>query len=80
MRATLTLDDELVAQAQAYTGLTDISALIHEALTVLVAREAAEGPRKPIDWAALEQLRARLPMQDESAGIFIRRMRDDARY
>jgi len=42
MRATLTLDDELVAQAQAYTGLTDISALIHEALTALVAREAAK--------------------------------------
>lgn len=42
MRTTLALDDELMAQAQAYTGLTEKSALVREALKALVEREAAE--------------------------------------
>lgn len=41
MRTTLALDDDLVAQAQAYTGLTEKSALVREALRALIAREAA---------------------------------------
>lgn len=42
MRTTIALDDELVAKAQAYTGITDKSALVREALRRLVEREAAE--------------------------------------
>lgn len=41
MRTTLALDDDLVAQAQAYTGLKEKSALVREALTALIEREAA---------------------------------------
>lgn len=41
MRTTLALDDELVAQAQEYTGLKEKSALVREALKALVQREAA---------------------------------------
>jgi Arc/MetJ family transcription regulator len=41
MRTTVTLDDEMMAKASAYTGVTDRSALIREALQALVAREAA---------------------------------------
>ena len=41
MRTTLTLDDELVAKAQFYTGIREKSALIREALKALVEREAA---------------------------------------
>jgi Arc/MetJ family transcription regulator len=41
MRTTVALDDELVAKAHAYTGLTERSALLREALTALVQREAA---------------------------------------
>lgn len=41
MRTTLALDDDLVAQAQAYTGIENKSALVREALKALVAREAA---------------------------------------
>jgi Arc/MetJ family transcription regulator len=41
MRTTLVLDDELVARAQALTGINDVAALIDEALKVLVARESA---------------------------------------
>ena len=41
MRTTLALDDELVAQAQAFTGLKEKSALVREALKALIEREAA---------------------------------------
>jgi Arc/MetJ family transcription regulator len=41
MRTTITLDDELVAKAQDYTGIREKSALIREALRVLIEREAA---------------------------------------
>ncbi len=41
MRTTLVLDDELLKQAQFYTGLTEKSALVREALKALVQREAA---------------------------------------
>lgn len=41
MRTTVALDDELVAKAQEYTGITEKSALIREALQALVTREAS---------------------------------------
>ena len=41
MRTTVTLDDDLVAAAQEYTGLKEKSALLRAALTALVEREAA---------------------------------------
>ena len=41
MRATLTLDDELVAAARRLTGLTKTSALFREALKALVERESS---------------------------------------
>jgi Arc/MetJ family transcription regulator len=41
MRTTLTLDDQLLAQAQKISGLTQRSQLLHEALLALVQRESA---------------------------------------
>jgi Arc/MetJ family transcription regulator len=41
MRTTVTLDDELLAKAQSYTGINEKSALIREALKRLIEREAA---------------------------------------
>jgi Arc/MetJ family transcription regulator len=41
MRTTITLNDELLASAQEYTGIKEKSALVNEALKVLVQREAA---------------------------------------
>jgi Arc/MetJ family transcription regulator len=41
MRTTIALDDELIAKAQAYTGLEEKSALVREALKALIQREAA---------------------------------------
>jgi Arc/MetJ family transcription regulator len=42
MRTTLALDDDLVARAQALTGVTEKSALVREALKALIQREAAK--------------------------------------
>ena len=41
MRTTLALDDELVAKAQARTGLKEKSILVREALKALIERESA---------------------------------------
>jgi len=41
MRTTLNLDDELLAQAQQLSGLTERTQLIREALLALIQRESA---------------------------------------
>lgn len=41
MRTTIALDDELLAKAQEYTGLTSRAAIVHEALKALIHREAS---------------------------------------
>ena len=41
IRTTVTLDDNLIRKAQAYTGVKEKSALIREALAQLVQRESA---------------------------------------
>lgn len=41
MRTTIALDDELLARAQRYTGLTEKASLVREALTALIERESA---------------------------------------
>ena len=41
MRTTITIDDELLEKASAYTNIQEKSALVREALTALVQREAA---------------------------------------
>jgi Arc/MetJ family transcription regulator len=41
MRTTIAMDDELVAKAQAFTGIAEKSSLIREALKALIERESA---------------------------------------
>jgi Arc/MetJ family transcription regulator len=41
MRTTITLEDELVAEAQGLTGLKEKAALLREALKALIERESA---------------------------------------
>lgn len=41
MRTTIALDDDLIAKAQAYTGLEEKTALVREVLKALIQREAA---------------------------------------
>ncbi len=40
MRTTIVLDDELLAEAEEYTGITERAALVREALKALIQREA----------------------------------------
>jgi Arc/MetJ family transcription regulator len=41
MRTTINLDDALVAKARKLTGIEERTALVHEALRSLIARESA---------------------------------------
>jgi Arc/MetJ family transcription regulator len=41
MRTTLALDDELLAEAQRLTGVSQKSTLVNEALSALIERESA---------------------------------------
>jgi len=41
MRTTLILDDDLVARARSVTGVQEKTALVHEGLRALIARESA---------------------------------------
>lgn len=41
MRTTVTLDDDLLADAEAYTGIKERSALLREALKALIHMEAS---------------------------------------
>jgi Arc/MetJ family transcription regulator len=41
MRATINLDEQLIEQAKRVTGIQQRTALIHEGLRVLIARESA---------------------------------------
>jgi len=41
MRTTLAIDDDLLAKAQAFTGLREKSSLVREALKALIERESA---------------------------------------
>ena len=43
MRTALALDDEIVAKAQAVTGLKEKSSLVREALKALIERESNRG-------------------------------------
>ncbi|HEV7288331.1 type II toxin-antitoxin system VapB family antitoxin [Sphingomonas sp.] len=41
MRTTIILDDDLIAKAQAFTGLREKSQLVREAMRALIERESA---------------------------------------
>lgn len=41
MRTTITLDDDLVAEAASFTGITEKAELLRQALRALIQREAA---------------------------------------
>jgi Arc/MetJ family transcription regulator len=41
MRATVSLDDDLLRKAQEYSGLSERTALLREALKALIEREAS---------------------------------------
>lgn len=92
MRAIIAIDDDLYARAREITGLTEDEALVREAFQALVEREAEtkpaylqgesgatklRTPRQVMD--ALRKLTAGHAWQEQSAGDFIRDMRDSDR-
>lgn len=77
-----------VALAEAKAQLSALVDAVEAGESVCITRHgkpvaqltAIEKPQKPLD---VEKLRAFIrsqPMQDEDAGTFMRRLRDDARY
>lgn len=80
------MDEVSLAEAKAH--LSELVERVTEGETVFITRRgktvaklvAAEKPRKPIDLAFLRGVTASMPMQKQSAGQFIRKMRDEDRY
>jgi len=46
MRNTMNIDDELLAEAQRVTGVSERAALVREGLAALIQRESARGLAK----------------------------------
>jgi prevent-host-death family protein len=67
---------ELIKRAEA--GEPQIITRRGKPVAKIVAIEPAK--KKRIDIAELRALTSAMPFQDESAGDFMRRLRDDARY
>ncbi len=77
-----------VSLADAKARLSELVARAADGEPVCITRRgkpiaqltAIEAPKKRIDAAALMALTDTMPVQAESAGDFIRRMRDEERY
>ena len=77
-----------VSLAEAQAHLSELIELVATGEAVSITRDgqpvahlvAVEKPRKRFDLAALRAVTDGMTMQTESAGDFMRRMRDDARY
>lgn len=67
---------ELVSRAEA--GEPQIITRRGKPVAKLVAIEKEK--KVPFDWTELRELTRSMPEQEESAGEFMRRLRDDARY
>jgi prevent-host-death family protein len=80
------VEDFSIAEAKAH--LSELIARVEAGETVCITKRgkpvaklsAVERPRKPIDFDELKRFTDSQPMQKESAGDFIRRMRDEDRY
>ena len=77
-----------VSLAQAKAHLSELIDRVAAGETVCITRRgkpvaqlsAVAPPRKPVDVEALRALTEKMQMQPESAGEFVRRMRDEDRY
>jgi prevent-host-death family protein len=77
-----------VSLGEAKARLSEIIDRVSKGETVQVTRRGKpvaqiaplQAPRKPIDVELLRSVRKLSPSQPESAGDFMRRMRDDSRY
>ena len=77
-----------VSIAEAKAHLSDLVERAAQGDSVCITRRgkpvarltAAKAPRKRIDPAALRELTRSMPKQKQSAGAFVRKMRDEDRY
>jgi antitoxin (DNA-binding transcriptional repressor) of toxin-antitoxin stability system len=77
-----------VSVAEAKAHLSELLDRVERGEEIVITRRgrpiarvsAHQPPRKPIDFAAIDAIRESMPFQEESAGDFIRRMRDEDRY
>jgi prevent-host-death family protein len=77
-----------VSLAEAKSRLSELIAGVEAGEVVCITRRgkpvarlvAAQLPRKPIDPNKLRALTDTMPRQRQSAGRFVRKMRDEARY
>ena len=77
-----------VSLAEAKARLSELVTRAAEGETVQITRRGKpiaqlapiQRPRKPIDVELLRSVSRKSPVQTESAGDFVRRMRDDGRY
>ncbi|WP_187970314.1 type II toxin-antitoxin system Phd/YefM family antitoxin [Aquibium microcysteis] len=77
-----------VSIAEAKAHLSDLTARAAAGETVTITRHgrpiaqltAVDEPRERVDLAALRALTTAVPRQSETAGDFVRSMRDDDRY
>ena len=82
------MNSEYVNLAEAKARLSELAALAASGETVVITKRGRpvarlsrpEVPRKPVDLAVLQRLTEQMPPQAESAGRFMRRVRDDERY
>jgi prevent-host-death family protein len=79
---------DTISLAEAKARLSELVARVAEGETVQITRRGKpvaqitpiNKPRMPIDFEALRALVSKSPRQPESAGKFMRKLRDDARY
>ena len=79
---------DTISLAEAKAHLSELVARAAEGETIQITRRGKpvaqiapiQEPRKPIDFGALRELVKTSPKQPESAGEFMRKLRDDARY
>lgn len=73
--------EELVTRVQAgETILIEKDGQTVARIVAIAEDPARSGEGKKFDWEALKRFTDSQPMQSESAGDFIRRMRDEDRY
>ena len=79
---------DTVSLADAKAHLSELVARAESGEDVCITRRGKpvvkltriDQPKKPIDFEAWRKLRESMPLQQESAAEFIRRMRDEDRY
>lgn len=80
--------DTVVSLADAKARLSELAELAAAGETVVITKRGKPvvrlskptAPRQPVDLAALRRLSAGMPAQAESAGSFMRGVRDQERY